>query len=127
MASNRENLSERVKERIAACQAEVREILYGEAGCPVWGTSFAQIERTAMSVGEELSRQFMALAADAQRREMPEGALVCEGEQALPAGSDTRKLITEAGTIEYQTSKAYLPKSRRAFFPSGDGTGDGHR
>jgi len=126
MASNREKLSERVKERIAACQAEVREILYGEAGCPVWGTSFAEIERTAMSVGEELSRQFMALAADAQRGEMPEGALVCEGEQALPAGSDTRKLITEAGTIEYQTSKAYLPQSRRAFFPSGDGTGDGH-
>jgi hypothetical protein len=116
MASKREKLSERVKERIAACQAEVREILYGEAGSPVWGTSFAEIERTAMSVGEELSRQFMALAAEAQRREMPEGALVCEGEQALPTGSETRKLITEAGTIEYQTSKAYLPKSRRAFF-----------
>ena len=127
MASNREKLSELVKERIAACQAEVRAILYGEAGCPVWGTSFAEIERIAMSVGEELSRQFMALAAAAQRGEMPEGALVCEGEQALPAGSETRKLITEAGTIEYQTSKAYLPKSRRAFFPSGNGTGDGHR
>ena len=127
MAKNREKLSERIKERIAACQAEVREILYGEAGSPVWGTSFAEIERTAMSVGEELSRQFMALAADAQRGEMPEDALVCEGEQALPAGSETRQLITEAGAIEYQTSKAYLPKSRRAFFPSGDGTGDGHR
>jgi len=127
MARIREELSTRVKERIAACQAEVRELLYGEAGCPVWGTRFAEIERTAMSVGEELSRQFMALAAEAQGREMPAEALACEGEQALPAGTQTRSLVTEAGPLEYKTPKAYLPKSRRAFFPSGDGAGDGHR
>ena len=30
MANDREELSKRVKERIAACQVEVREILYGE-------------------------------------------------------------------------------------------------
>ena len=64
MASIREELGERVKQRIAACQAEVRELLYGEAGCPVWGTSFAEIERIAMSVGEALSRQ---LNEDEQR------------------------------------------------------------
>lgn len=126
MGSKREELSERVKRRIAACQAEVRELLYGEAGCPVWGTKFAEIERTAMSVGEELSRQFMALAAESQGREMPGGALACGGEQALPVGMKTRSLVTEAGTIEYETPQAYLPKSRRAFFPSGDGAGDGN-
>ncbi len=125
MASIREELGERVKQRIAACQAEVRELLYGEAGCPVWGTSFAEIERIAMSVGEELSRQFMALAAEAQTREMPGDAWACGGEQALPVGTETRSLVTEAGPIEYQTPKAYLPQSRRAFFPSGDGAGDG--
>lgn len=127
MASDREKLSERVKQRIAACQAEVREMLYGEAGCPVWGTRFAEIERTAMSVGEELSRQFMALAAEAQKREMPEEALASGGEQALPMGTETRSLVTEAGPIEYETPKAYLPQSRRAFFPSGDSAGDGDR
>ena len=126
MASDREKLSERVKQRIAACQTEVREMLYGKAGCPVWGTRFAEIERTAMSVGEELSRQFMALAAEAQGGEMPAEALACEGEQALPVGTETRSLVTEAGPVEYATPKAYLPKSRRAFFPSGDGPGDGH-
>lgn len=127
MAHDREELSARVKERIAACQAEVRELLYGEAGCPVWGTKFAEIERTAMSVGEELSRQMMALVAEAQSREMPPGVLAVEGEQALPVGTATRSLVTEAGPIEYQTPKAYLPQSRRAFFPSGDGVGDGDR
>ena len=127
MANIREELGERVKQRIAACQAEVRALLYGEAGCPVWGTSFAEIERIAMSVGEELSRQFMALAAEAQNREIPGEAWACSGEQALPVGTETRSLMTEAGPIEYQTPKAYLPKSRRAFFPSGDGSGDGNR
>lgn len=127
MAVRREELSERVKQRIAACQQEIREMLYGEAGCPVWGTKFAEIERTAMSVGEELSRQFMAVTVDAQRGEMPAGALNCQGEPACPAGTELRELITEAGPIEYQTAKAYLPKSRRAFFPSGAGPGDEHR
>lgn len=127
MATNREKVSERVKQRIAACQTEVREILYGEAGCPVWGTRFAEIERIAMSVGEELSRQFMAVAAELQSREIPKGALACNGEQAVPVGTATRSLVTEAGPIEYKTPKAYLPKSRRAFFPSGDSAGDGDR
>ena len=127
MAHNREELSERVKERIAVCQAEVRALLYGEAGCPVWGTKFAVIERTAMSVGEELSRQMMALVTEAQSREMPREVLAVAGEQALPVGTITRSLTTEAGRIEYQTPKAYLPQSRRAFFPSGDGTGIGDR
>lgn len=127
MAHRREELSERVKQRIAACQAEIREMLYGEAGCPVWGTHFAEIERTAMSVGEELSRQFMALAATAQTQEMPEEALECAGEQAVPVGTAQRSLMTEAGPIEYETLEAYLPKSRRAFFPSGEGSGDGRR
>ena len=126
MASIREELSERVKQRITECQADVRAMLYGEAGCPVWGTRFAEIERTAMSVGEELSRQFMALAAEAQGGEMPEEALTCEGEPALPVGMETRPLVTEAGPIQYKTPKAYLPESRRAFFPSGAGAGDGH-
>jgi len=127
MAHNRDELSTRVKERIAVCQAEVRELLYGEAGCPVWGTKFAEIERTAMSVGEELSRQMMALVAEAQSRELPRDIQTVEGEQALSVGTVPRSLVTEAGPIEYQTPKAYLPQSRRAFFPSGDGVGDGDR
>jgi hypothetical protein len=127
MGVKRVELSVRVKQVLAECEARVREIMYGEAGCPVWGTSFAEIESIGMSVGEELSRRFMALAAEVQGREMPAEALVCEGEQADPAGTEDRSLVTEAGPIEYETPKAYLPKSRRAFFPSGEGAGDGLR
>ncbi len=127
MGVQRVELSERVKQLISECEANVREIMYGEAGCPAWGTSFAEIESIGMSVGEELSRRFMALAAEVQGREMPAEALVCEGERADPAGMERRSLVTEAGPIEYETPRAYLPKSRRAFFPSGDGLGDGDR
>jgi len=127
MAKDRVELSERVQQRIAECEADVRAILYGEAGCPVWGTSFAEIERVAMSVGEELSRRFMGASAGGQVSEMPPDALVCEGEEAQLLGTTARPLETEAGRVEYQTVQAYLPKSRRAFFPSGEGAGDGRR
>jgi hypothetical protein len=127
MGIKRVELSERVKQLIAECEANVRQIMYGESCCPVWGTSFAEIESIGMSVGEELSRRFMALAAEVQSREMPPNALVCEGEQADPAGTETRSLVTEAGPIQYETPRAYLPKSRRAFFPSGESAGDGVR
>ena len=127
MGVKRVVLSERVKQLIAECEANVRQVMYGEACCPVWGTSFAEIESIGMSVGEELSRRFMALAAEVQGLEMPAEALVCEGEQADPAGTTTRSLVTEAGPIQYETPRAYLPKSRRAFFPSGDGTWNGDR
>ena len=127
MAVTRVELSERIKQRIAECEAELRQMMYGAAGCPVWGTSFAEIESLGMSVGEELSRRFMALATETQGREMPAEALTCEGEQALAVGTETRPLVTEAGPIQYETPKAHLPKSRRAFFPSGESAGDGVR
>ena len=127
MAVTRVELSERIKQRIAEFEAELREMMYGAVGCPVWGTRFSEIESIGMSVGEELSRRFMALAAETQGGEMPAEALACEGEQALPLGTETRPLVTEAGPIAYETPKAYLPKSRRAFFPSGEGAGDGLR
>jgi len=127
MAENRVDLSERIQERIAECEADVRAILYGAAGCPTWGTSFAEIERVGMSVGEELSRRFMSASAGGQVEEMPAEALICEGEQAQLLGTEARPLETEAGHVEYQTVQAYLPKSRRAFFPSGEGAGDGRR
>ena len=127
MAVMRVELSERVRQRIAEFEAELREMLYGAAGCPVWGTSFAEIERLGMLVGEELSRRFMALAAETQGQEMPAEALACAGEQALPVGTKTRPLVTEGGPIAYETPHADLPQSRRAFFPSGTGAGDGDR
>ena len=109
---------------MAEVEAEIRQMLYGEAGCPPWGTKFAEIEKVAMAIGEELSRRVMSAAAGLQQKELSPESLICEGESAEIVGAEKRCLETEAGPIEYETPKAYLPKSRRAFFPSGKGSGD---
>jgi hypothetical protein len=124
MGKRRDELSERIKAKVAEFDAEIRQLLYGEAGCPAWGTKFAEIEKVAMAVGEELSRRVMVAAAGLQQTELSLKALVCEGESAEIVGVEKRCLETEAGLIEYETPKAYLPKSRRAFFPLGEGSGD---
>jgi hypothetical protein len=124
MGNRRAELSERVKAKVAQVESEIREMLYGEAGCPPWGTKFAEIEKVAMAVGEELSRRVMSAAAGLQQKELSPEVLICEGELAEIVGAEKRHLETEAGPIEYETPKAYLPKSRRAFFPSGEGSGD---
>jgi hypothetical protein len=126
MGKRREELSERIKAKVAEVEVEIREMLYGEAGCPPWGTKFAEIEKVAMAVGEELSRRVMSAAAGLQQKELSPEALVCEGESAEIVGAEKRCLETKAGPIEYETPKAYLPKSRRAFFPSGEGLGNEH-
>lgn len=125
MGTRRVELSEVVKAKVAEVDAAIREILYGEKGCPVWGTKFTEIEALAMSVGEELSRRMMAAAAGNQTAELLPDCLVCDGEQAQLVGPQERSLETEAGAVRYSTPKAYLPKSRRAFFPSGEGSGAG--
>ena len=124
MGNRGEELSDRIKAKVAEFDAEIRQMLYGEAGCPAWGTKFAEIEKVAMAVGEELSRRVMAAAAGLQCSELSPEALICEGEQATVVGMEKRPLETKAGLVEYETPKAYLPKSRRAFFPSGEGLGD---
>ncbi len=54
-------------------EAEVREILYGEAGCPELGTKFTRIEAMAMSVGEEVSRRLVASTVGRQAETIPPG------------------------------------------------------
>jgi hypothetical protein len=61
-----------------------------------------------------------------QAQQVPGGALQAESsELATPIGSEDRRLETEAGEVSWKEPKAYLPKSRKAFFPSVEGTGSG--
>jgi hypothetical protein len=125
MAVSRVELSEQIRERVAQFEAELRQLIYGERACPEWGTSFAILERLGMSIGEEVSRQFMAASAGEQGKHIPREALECAGERAGHLVPKKRELLTEAGPITYETPTGYLPKSRRDFFPSGEGAGDG--
>ena len=117
-------LTPEVRQRLAAVAAEARQLVYGAKGCPEWGTTFAEIEADAREVGHEFMRLLMAQANTQQAQDMPGRALQTDaGEVATPIGTADRTLETEAGDVSWKEPKAYLPKSRKAFFPSVAGTG----
>jgi hypothetical protein len=119
-------LTPQVRQRLAEIAAEARCLIYGEAGCPEWGTLFAEIEDDAKEVGHELIRLLMQQTAQGQAQTLPDEALTTDtGESARSAGVETRRIETESGAVSWDEPKAYLPKSRKAFFPSVEGPGAG--
>ena len=119
-------LTAEVRQRLVEVAAEARGLVYGAKGCPEWGTSFAELESDAREVGYEFMRLMMEQANLQQARQVPAGALQTEsGEVATPIGGEDRTLETEAGEVSWKEPKAYLPQSRKAFFPSVPGVGPG--
>lgn len=115
-----------VRQRLADMAAEARQLVYGEAGCPEWGTLFAEIEDDAREVGSEFIRLLMQQTAQEQAETLPTDALnTGSGETAHSIGSEERAIETESGEVKWDEPKAYLPKSRKAFFPSVEGFGAG--
>lgn len=122
----RSKLTPEMRQRLAEVAKEARRLVYGDKGCPEWGTSFAEIESDAREVGHEFIRLLMEQTTDGQAVEMPPTALNTEsGEVAQRTGSEERTIETESGTVSWPEPKAYLPKSRKAFFPSGQSAGPG--
>ena len=127
MAQMQAKIDPTVQKRLAEVAEELRGLIYGEAGCPEWGTKFAQIESEGMSIGRELSRLLMEQSVQQQAEQMPEEALTVEGDVVQPAGTDKRPLQTEAGAIEWEQPLGYLKQARRSFSPSGESAGDRRR
>jgi hypothetical protein len=108
-----------LRQRLADLAQEARGLVYGEAGCPEWGTRFAEIEDDAKEVGHEFIRLVMEQTADAQATRLPDAAFeTAAGERALLIGTEDRTIESESGGVHWKEPKAYLPKSRKAFFPS---------
>ena len=115
-------LTPEVRQRLADMAAEARQLVYGEAGCPEWGTLFAEIEDDAREVDLEFIRLLMQQAAQEQAETLPTEALNTDsGEMAQSIGSEERAIETESGAVKWDEPKAYLPKSRKVFFPSVEG------
>ena len=120
MAKNRRKVDPTVQERLGGMAAELRHIIYGEQGCPEWGTKFVQIEKDGMAVGLELARLLMdSLSANKRIRCLRRISTA----GTKPAGTDRADLETCAGTVEWDEPAAYLNRARRAFFPSAKGAG----
>jgi hypothetical protein len=119
-------LTPEVRQRLSEIAREAQLLLYGEAKCPEWGTSFAEIEDDAKELGFELIRLLMQYSVADQAESIPQAALTSDsGEVAEGAGTEERTVATESGSVTWNEPQAYLPKSRKAFFPSVEGSGSG--
>ena len=125
MTRTQNNVSPEVAQRLAEVAREMRDAVYGEAGCPEWGTKFNDIETQGMNIGLEITRPFMEQAVDRQAHSAaPPECLESGGETAQVLGVEHEaQLETSAGKIEWDQPKARLSKARRDFFPSGQSTG----
>jgi len=122
--SGTRKLTPDVQRRLAEMAAEAQRLIYGEEKCPEWGTSFAEIEEDAKEVGFEFIRMLMQQVASDQASAMPAEALAAAAEDSARAcGTRERRIQTEAGPVVWSEPRAYLPKSRKAFFPSDQGPG----
>lgn len=112
-----------VRRKLIEVAREARKLVYGEEGFPEWGTSFAEIETDAKEVGHEFIRLLMEQTAEGQAAQVPEAAVATEaGERGVLVGAEDRRVETESGEVLWKEPKAYLPKSRKDFFPSGKGS-----
>ncbi len=121
----RPQVDPQVQERLREMAAELRHMLYGEKGCPEWGTLFRDIEASGMSVGLELARLLMEQSASEQVGQMPAEAMQVPDDVVEPAGTDSTLLETPAGDIAWEEPCGRLKQARKAFFPSQAGFGAG--
>ena len=118
----RATLEPKLAERLGDMATQMRQLLYGDDGCPEWGTKFNQVEDECCAVGEEISRLMMAQAMQRQAEAMPTDAMeLPDGEPVMPAGTTDRAVLTPVGEVAWSEPTAYLPHSEKAFFPSGQG------
>ena len=107
MANRRTAMTPEMQERLRGMAAELRRLMYGEQGCPEWGTKFVKIESDGMAVGKELSRLLMEQAVDEQAAKMPADALQAD-EEVQGAGREATPLQTEAGVVAWDQLRGYL-------------------
>jgi hypothetical protein len=127
MAFRKAKVSPEVQQRLETVAAELRELLYGAAGYPEWGTKFREIEAEGMSVGLELARLVMEQSVSEQAKVLPPGSLSVAEDSVLVTGTEEVPLETEAGIVHWDQPRGYLKKGRKAFFPPAarSGTGGG--
>lgn len=115
MARNNPKVSPEAAVQLVEVARQMRRLIYGGDGVPVWGTKFSAIEAEALEIGRELSRLIMEQSVDDQSERLPPEAL-----RATPSGGETAAVIgeppslleTTAGEVQWQQPKARLSKAR---------------
>jgi hypothetical protein len=125
MAFAKKKVNPEVQQWLRQAAAEGRRLLYGEAGCPEWGTKFAEIEQEGMTVGLELARLLMEQSVAEQAQQMPPSAGEVSEDEAVAAGTESSALKTESGEVTWEQPRRYLKRGRKAFFPPTSSAGAG--
>lgn len=85
---------------------------------------YSIIERQAVTLGRELSRQAQERAAREIAAHCDSEAACPECESTCPVETRTREVISIAGPVELTETVARCRRCRRSFFPSAPGAGD---
>ena len=117
----REQEKQQLLKRLAELMVEEQR----EEGLFLGTPHYSIIERAAMKLGRELSRQ-------AQERGAREVAANCAAEAACPGCGSARrvefkkrKVISTDGPVELTEAVAFCRSCKRSFFPSAGRSGDG--
>lgn len=112
------------QDRLGQVARELGRELYPD-GLPR-GTKFSELEDIAGALGDEMARQLIEAHVRGQAEDWPEGELgecpLCGG-AARKAPDEPRAVITTRGDVAWKQRVGNCPRCRRAFFPSGPGTG----
>lgn len=114
---------ERKKQELLLELAELMIQEQVEEGVFLGTPHYSVIERAAMNLGHELSRE-------AQQRAAREVAATCESQAACPTCQtacdvrvEKREVTSLSGPVELAETLADCPQCRRSFFPSAGGSG----
>lgn len=124
MARGKNRVSPEVASELVVLAQQMRKLVYASDGVPVWGTKFSEIESDCLSVGNELGRLMIEQSIIGQAEHVPKASVDCPDGTAALIGSEPATVETPAGEVHWDQPKARLSKSRRDFFPSGQGIGD---
>ena len=124
MALGKNRVSPEVAAELVVLARQMRKLLYTADGIPIWGTKFSEIESDCLSVGNELGRLMIEQSVSGQASHVPKGSTDCPDGAAALIGSEPAAVETPAGEVQWDQPKARLSKSRRDFFPSGEGLGN---
>ncbi len=100
----------------------IADRLYGADGPPL-GTRFAEIERIALTVAQELRKRLLDLLlgrqAEAMHQNLPEEHRLCPscGRETVAQDPEPRLLRCRAAVVEWMEPHRHCSRCRKAFFP----------
>jgi len=120
--------AQELRGQIEQFAGSLRAEVYGEQGCPAWGTLFSEIEELGVQVGDAICRAFIQQSVTQQAEEEPScyqhaGCPTCGG-PLDHRDPEPKPLLTRRGEVSWQEPQTYCKKCRKAFFPSVQKFGD---